>query len=248
MLSLAASWGVFSLAAKFVPWPVAIVTAFAFELTYIGLAVARGLTSEQRKRARRISISAVGVSILYNWVSGLLDINPGLFESAGYWAKALLAGLHGVPLALLAYFVADLLLHTEAAQDIVKFLQDKIKDLQEQLTGLESRELDLQDRVATLETDNATLQGFITWLKSFNNPIVYDNETSEFRALPAPEPGRTLDITGLTQKLSILGSCLIARKVTPGGAALTGMERGEKFDKPEFDAMIKTILEGIENE
>lgn len=111
MLALAASWGVYSFATWFVPVWVAIVTASAFELVYIGLAVVR-LSPQLQKRARSISLGAVAVSMAYNTIDGLFHLRPSLFDNKPLWADISLALLHGVPLALLAYLVADLLLHT----------------------------------------------------------------------------------------------------------------------------------------
>lgn len=114
MLALAASYGVYSFAVLFVPTWVAIVQAAAFELTYIGLAVTDGLTDQGRRRATRISVGAVVVSILYNTLAGLFHRNPEWLTAwGGLWEWGL-ALLHGAPLAWVAYLVADLLLHTES--------------------------------------------------------------------------------------------------------------------------------------
>lgn len=115
MLALAASWGVYSFAAMYVPQWVAIVQAAAFELTYIGLAITRGLTDEQRKRATAISIGAVVVSVLYNSIDGFFVRNPTWLIGLPWEAEALGAFLHGAPLAVVAYLVADLLLHSGVA-------------------------------------------------------------------------------------------------------------------------------------
>lgn len=118
MLALAASYGVYSFSRLFVPAWVAVASAAAFELTYLGLAVLTGLSADQRRRARAISLGAVGVSVLYNALAGLLHRRPELLTLPGAWGLAadiLLAVAHGVPLALVAFFVADLLLHREAA-------------------------------------------------------------------------------------------------------------------------------------
>src|SRR5258708_523954 len=76
MLALSASYGVYSYALLFVPDWVAVCQAAAFELTYIGLAVTKGLTSQEQKRATSISVGAVIVSILYNSLAGLFHRNP----------------------------------------------------------------------------------------------------------------------------------------------------------------------------
>lgn len=116
MLALAASYGVYSYALLFVPAWVAVVQAAAFELTYIGLAVLLGLDERQRTRAGLISGGAVVVSILYNSLAGLFHRQPALLGPTGEaWAgilrDVLLSVAHGLPLALVAYYVADLLLH-----------------------------------------------------------------------------------------------------------------------------------------
>lgn len=113
MLALAASYGVFSFALLFVPVWVAIVQAASFELTYIGLAVLR-VQGDQRTRARYISIGAVAVSIVYNSLAGLFHRLPDALRGLPLWAEAIMAVLHGLPLALVAYLVADLLLHQDA--------------------------------------------------------------------------------------------------------------------------------------
>lgn len=115
MLGVAASYGVYSFALLFVPAWVAVVQAAAFELTYIGLAVHLGLSEGQRQRARWISGGAVAVSILYNSLAGLFHRQPALLAQGEGWGvivrDVLLSIAHGLPLALVAYFVADLLLH-----------------------------------------------------------------------------------------------------------------------------------------
>jgi hypothetical protein len=113
MLALAASYGVYSFARLFVPDPVAIIQAAAFELTYIGLAVTRTLDRAQRKRATLISIGAVVASIVYNTLAGWFHRQPELLSTGGDIAWLMLAILHGAPLAWVAYLVADLLLHSQ---------------------------------------------------------------------------------------------------------------------------------------
>ena len=110
MLALAASWGVYQFQLIFAPQAVAIISAAAFELVYIGLTVA-DVASESRKRATVIAGSAVLVSIVYNSLSGLFHIRPELLMNKPLIFDIALAVLHGLPLALLAFFVADLLLH-----------------------------------------------------------------------------------------------------------------------------------------
>ena len=117
MLALAASYGVYRFAAMFVPQWVAIVQAAAFELVYMGLAVVRGLTPGQYKRARAISLGSVAVSVAYNSLDGLFHRRVDLLVGAPLWVDVSLALLHGAPLALVAYLVADLLLHSDNAHN-----------------------------------------------------------------------------------------------------------------------------------
>lgn len=109
-LALTASYGVYRYQLLFVPNWVAITSATSFELTYIGLALAR-LTLASRQRASIISLSAVTVSILYNGLSSFIQLAPDALDTGRWQVAAVLAALHGLPLALLAYFVADLIIH-----------------------------------------------------------------------------------------------------------------------------------------
>jgi hypothetical protein len=115
MLALAASYGVYSFALLFVPPIVAIVQAAAFELVYIGLAVAPALDIPRRRRAKLISAGAVVASVVYNTLAGWFVRQPQVLDSATATAWLWLAILHGAPLAWVAYLVADLLLHTASA-------------------------------------------------------------------------------------------------------------------------------------
>jgi hypothetical protein len=111
MLALAASYGVYQYALLFVPAWVAITQASAFEATYLGLAALTLVSADQRRRAGRISVGAVIVSILYNSLAGLFHRQPGLLVGMPLWGDVILATLHGAPLAWVAYLVSDLLLH-----------------------------------------------------------------------------------------------------------------------------------------
>jgi hypothetical protein len=110
MLALAASHGVYSYNLLFVPVWVALVSAAAFELTYCGLSVVT-LTADQQPRARRIAASAVVVSVIYNTLAGLFHRRPDLLSGLPLALDVALAILHGLPLAIVAYSVAHLLLH-----------------------------------------------------------------------------------------------------------------------------------------
>jgi len=113
MLALAASHGVYSFGTLYMPWYFALISALAFEATYVGLAVAELHSSEERGRARNISIGAVVVSILYNAVAAYFHRNPEALVNMAWYAEAGLALLHAAPLATVAYLVASLLLHSE---------------------------------------------------------------------------------------------------------------------------------------
>lgn len=129
LLATSAAYGVFLFALLFVPPLFALIAAGAFEATYIGLGVAR-LVGDQRIHAQYISASAVAVSILYNTIVGvlhLLALTPAMIFAGmatatgmalfGLWVLVLFfALLHGVPLALTAYFLSDLILHKNDTQ------------------------------------------------------------------------------------------------------------------------------------
>lgn len=112
-LALAAAYGVWRFQSLFTPWYVALISALSFELVYIGLAVVQ-LAPEDRRRATLISVGAVVVSVIYNSLSALFEIRPALLIDRPLWADVILAVAHGLPLAAVAFFVADLLLHTGA--------------------------------------------------------------------------------------------------------------------------------------
>ena len=128
MLALAASYGVYEYSRLFVPAWVALAQAAAFEMTYLGLSVVQ-VQSDQRHRARLISLGAVVVSVCYNTLAGLFHREPALLEAAPLWANVILSLLHGAPLAWLAFLVADLLLHrvpdaaNRAAPDVAQLRQ-----------------------------------------------------------------------------------------------------------------------------
>lgn len=111
-LALAASWGVGSFAALFVPPLIAVIQAAAFELTYIGLAIVDVPERDRRRRATKISLSAVAVSVVYNSAAGYFHRNPAALTGLSFAEELALAVAHGAPLAIVAYLVADLLFHT----------------------------------------------------------------------------------------------------------------------------------------
>jgi hypothetical protein len=111
MLALSAAYGVWQFQALFVPLWVALLSALAFESVYIALALA---PASDPRRATVISLTAVTVSVLYNTLSSLFHIRPALLLERPLWADVALACLHGAPLAIVAYAVADLVLHRTA--------------------------------------------------------------------------------------------------------------------------------------
>ena len=119
MLALAAAYGVYEFQLLFVPVWVAFISAAAFEVTYIALAF---VATPDPRRATAISVAAVLVSVAYNTLAALFTRRPGLLIEPPLWGDALLAVLHGLPLAVVAYNVSALLLHarstprTEAAE------------------------------------------------------------------------------------------------------------------------------------
>lgn len=113
-LGLAASYGVYRFAERFVPFWVAFTMASSFELTYVGLALKEGLSQASRKRSSRISVGAVVVSVLYNFVDGLFAINPSFAQTIfidNILGNLVLAFLFAAPVPLITYLVSDVLLH-----------------------------------------------------------------------------------------------------------------------------------------
>ncbi|NJK82000.1 MAG: hypothetical protein HC914_19935 [Chloroflexaceae bacterium] len=108
MLALAASYGVYQFSLLFVPVWIALATAAAFELTYVALATTETV---DMRRAKAIAIAAVLVSIVYNTLAGFFHRNPAMLVDLSIIWEWTLAILHGLPLALVAYNVASLLLH-----------------------------------------------------------------------------------------------------------------------------------------
>ncbi|NJP04381.1 MAG: hypothetical protein HC837_01480 [Chloroflexaceae bacterium] len=154
MLALAASYGVYQYQRLYMPHWFALASAVAFELTYIGLALAP-VHHQERQQARWIALSAVGVSVVYNTLAGLFHRVPTLLNDLPLPWEAVLAVLHGAPLAIVAYFVADLLLHRDpdAQQDdgsVITITEDALAILRLRLAG------------ETINRDRATEHGFRT--------------------------------------------------------------------------------------
>lgn len=115
MLALSAAYGVWQFQILFTPWYVALLSAAAFEIVYVALAFS---DTHDRQRAAVISVAAVTVSVLYNTLSSLFAIRPELLQARPLWSDIALATLHGLPLAVVAYAVADLLLHRSSATPV----------------------------------------------------------------------------------------------------------------------------------
>lgn len=113
MLALTAAYGVFRFQALFVPAFFAFVGAAAFELTYVALAI---VATDDKRRAGLVAFSAVAVSVLYNTLSGLFDRRPELLTGLPWWGDMVLAVLHGLPLAAIAYNMSVLFLHEKSTQ------------------------------------------------------------------------------------------------------------------------------------
>lgn len=114
MLALAAAYGVYEFQREFVPSLVALISAAAFELTYLALAF---VETQDRRRAQAVAVAAVVVSVLYNSLSALFHKAPGLLDAPDLWAVVALAVLHGAPLAVIAYNLSVLLMHEHPAHE-----------------------------------------------------------------------------------------------------------------------------------
>lgn len=112
LLALTASFGVYQYSAIYMPWWFALISAAAYETTYVGLAVARTFDATQQRRARAISGGAVVTSVIYNTLAGLFHRVPLEAFALPVYGELAFAALHGVPLAWVAYLVADLIHHT----------------------------------------------------------------------------------------------------------------------------------------
>lgn len=113
ILGLVASYGVFSFAAMFVPTGMAVVEAISFEAIYIALAAIQGLDEAQQARAKKVSIGALVVSALYGSLAAVFHLSPAVRETMPLAGEISMAILHGVPVPLLAYHMANLLLHRQ---------------------------------------------------------------------------------------------------------------------------------------
>jgi hypothetical protein len=121
MLALAASYGVYQYNLLFTPAWVALVSAAAFELTYVALAFT---PTDDTRRATYVSIAAVVVSVLYNVLAALFVRRPEMLIGTPWYGDVLLAALHGAPLAIMAYNVAALLLHSQRSATLSTLLSE----------------------------------------------------------------------------------------------------------------------------
>ena len=181
-LALGASYGVYEFNLRYMPWYFAIITATSFEATYLGLSFMRNLPETLKGQARRIAWGTVAVSIVYNTLSGLFFIMPEIMQESFNWPQrwpkvALELGLsvtHGVPLALVAFLVADLLLHTaieltkkevqqqaavliqsgQPAPQVWNELSTTLGRLNTRLDGLENNLVNLASDIGNLKLDN----------------------------------------------------------------------------------------------
>jgi hypothetical protein len=135
MLALSAAYGVWAFNALFLPEPFALISASAFELVYISLSIAR---VHERRKATLVAASAVAVSVVYNSLSGLFHLRPSLLIETPLWADITLSILHGAPLAVSAYLVADLLLHNQEQEqnDRIVPLNQYQQDLEQQIKAM----------------------------------------------------------------------------------------------------------------
>lgn len=116
-LGLSASYGVFQFSLLYVPVAMAYVTAAAFELTYIGLAVVPLSDKESKGKAVWVAQAAVLVSVAYNVISGFMHRNPTIPTTYGGWiVEMALSMIHGLPLASVGYYLSTLILHTTQAE------------------------------------------------------------------------------------------------------------------------------------
>jgi hypothetical protein len=180
MLALAASYGVYQYALLFVPEWVAVAQAAAFEMTYLGLALKSNLSIADRKRATQLSIGAVVVSVLYNSLAGYFHRQP---LGGDWYIDVVLAILHGAPLAVVAYLIADLLLHSEKKEEseqtafsmgsletIVGKLAEQMSELTSELTVLKNTDYsgnfaEIGEKLANIAIEQTRQNGELIQLK-----------------------------------------------------------------------------------
>lgn len=108
LLALSASYGIYSFSLLFVPWYIAGITALAFELTYCTLVFI------DSAKVKPVSIMAVIVSVLWNVGHSMFVLYPASVEMIynSLLLSFVISVIHGLPLATLAYLVAEVSLHT----------------------------------------------------------------------------------------------------------------------------------------
>ena len=156
LLALSAAYGVYAFQLAFWPPWVALLSAAAFELVYLGLA----FSDTADPRARRITaIGAVIVSGVYNSVNAAWHLDPSLLASPlPLAAIAALALLHGSPLALVAYSVASLLHRAPAVLPEVVELQRELAEVQQERNEVEHAAGTLQQEYRTVQQERDQLQ------------------------------------------------------------------------------------------
>lgn len=167
MLGFTSSFGVYGFFHMFSPWYLAALSASSFEFVYIGLALRPHPTLADRRKARAISVAAVCVSTLYNVIDGLLVVDPVKAEAFAMAtgmgvsvAIGFLAVAHGLPLAILTFFVSDLTLHSYHEMYDPTYLTEKKSSMDESLmqSFLEKVEQKIHESIAPLlPTDSSSL-------------------------------------------------------------------------------------------
>lgn len=179
LLSLSAAFGVYEFARMFVTDIVAVITAGGFELTYIGLAVLDNLTPEQKIRANRLSLMAVFVSMIFNSIAGFVTRNPNIakLDTSNIVTEVILTVIHGVPLALLAYLVSNLVLHKEGVSinesetESFHKLSARVESLHESLKVAQSKNENFQIEIESLKIANETFMVVAESLQSENENL-----------------------------------------------------------------------------
>lgn len=118
MLGLGASFGVYHFSSHFAPDVFALIVGASFELVYIGIANFKNLNPSQKERASKVAAGAVAVSVVFNIISACMYVCPNWFDFTGddFFTKITvwtLAIVHGVPMAILNYQYASLVIHSE---------------------------------------------------------------------------------------------------------------------------------------
>lgn len=111
-LGLVASYGVYEFSTHFVRYKVfAFAEAIAFELTYVGLAFCQDLSVKAKKKAEAVSFVAMIISAFFNTCSNAMNMDPELSAKLSPFVFWLVSAVRGIPVPVLAYFMADLIIH-----------------------------------------------------------------------------------------------------------------------------------------